>query len=66
MKVVNFIKHHSPYNKGDGALFTDAIADALVKAGVAEYQDKEKPQPKTKTDTETGLAKKVPVEITEK
>jgi len=35
--IITFNKSHGPYSKNDSAGFEPHVADALVKAGYAEY-----------------------------
>jgi endonuclease YncB( thermonuclease family) len=55
MKIIEYIKPHTPYAVGDIASAEDKVAAELVKDGVAKYYEK---SPKNKMVEEPAKAKK--------
>lgn len=49
MKIVKFLKNHSPYMEGEVAEFADEDADVRIQSGVAELVKEVKVQPDRRT-----------------
>lgn len=51
MKIVKFLKNHSPYVAGETASFSDEDADVRIQAGVAQLVKEYKVQPDQRVET---------------
>lgn len=51
MKIVKFLKNHSPYVAGETASFSDEDADVRIQAGVAQLVKEYKIQPDQRVET---------------